>query len=128
LNIIVAPDAPSLGPYSHAIAANGFVFTAGMGGIDSESGEVVSDDVVEQAERALTNTEAILAAAGADLSQVVKVIQYLTDVADYGRVNEVYARRFGDHRPARTCVVVAGLPARERVKFEAIAHIPSEAT
>lgn len=93
-----------------------------MGGVDPATGEVVSDDVVEQAEQALRNTLAILEASGCTLDDVIKVVVYLTDQADYGRVNEVYEKWFGNHRPARTCIVAGGLPARERVKLEAIAQ------
>ena len=80
-----------------------------------------SDDVIEQTEQSITNTERILAAAGCTLQDVAKVVLYLTDMQDYPRVNAVYEKRFAPHKPARTCVAVSALPVRERMKLDAIA-------
>ena len=126
MRTFLVDEVPQIGPYSHGAQVGPWVYTAGMGGVDPSTGEVVSDDVVEQAEQSITNTVAILAAAGGSLSDVVKVTLYLTDPADYDRVNAVYAERFGDHRPARTCIVAASLPARERVKLDAVAYVPEQ--
>jgi 2-iminobutanoate/2-iminopropanoate deaminase len=84
----------------------------------------VSDDVIEQAVQALRNTEAILRGAGCGLGDVVKATLYLTDMADYERVNRVYEQAFAPHRPARTCVAVSSLPVRERMKLDTIAIKP----
>jgi 2-iminobutanoate/2-iminopropanoate deaminase len=126
MRTLLVDDVPRIGPYSHAAQAGPWVYTAGMGGVDPATNEVVSDDVVEQADQAITNTVSILAGAGCALSDVVKVTLYLTDPADYDRVNRVYAERFGEHRPVRTCIVAANLPARERVKLETIAYLGDE--
>jgi 2-iminobutanoate/2-iminopropanoate deaminase len=115
-----APNAP--GPFSHASIVGPWVFTAGMGGLDPRTGQVVSDDVIEQTRQALANIEAILKAAGCTLNDVVKAVVYLTDMADYARVNAVYEQVFGSHKPARTCVAVSALPVRERMKLECVAY------
>ena len=122
IRLHTAPDAPNPpGPFSHAASVGDWVFSSGMGGLDPATGQVVSDDVIAQAEQAITNTERILAAAGCTLHDVVKVVLYLTDMQDYSRVNAVYERRFAPHKPARTCVAVSGLPVRERMKLDTVA-------
>jgi 2-iminobutanoate/2-iminopropanoate deaminase len=92
-----------------------------MGGLDPQTGQVVSDDVIEQTRQAILNTERILAAAGCTLQDVVKTVVYLTDMADYQRVNAIYDERFSPHKPARTCVAVSALPVRERMKLDTVA-------
>jgi 2-iminobutanoate/2-iminopropanoate deaminase len=122
INFIDVTDAPTPpGPFSHAASFGPFVFTSGMGGLDPTTGEVVSDDVIEQSIQAIKNVEAILAGSGCKLSDVIKATVYLTDMADYARVNKVYDEAFRPHRPARTCVAVSSLPVRERMKIETIA-------
>jgi 2-iminobutanoate/2-iminopropanoate deaminase len=121
--MIDAPDAPRApGPFSHATVVGPWVFVSGMGGLDPKTGEVVSDDVIEQSRQCLRNIEAILAASGATLQQVAKCTLYLTDMADYARVNNVYEQMFAPNKPARTCVAVSALPVRERMKIDAIAY------
>ena len=118
IKLHTAPDAPNPpGPFSHASSVGDWVFTSGMGGLDPKTGQVVSDDVIEQTEQSITNTERILAAAGCTLQDVAKVVLYLTDMQDYPRVNAVYEKRFAPHKPARTCVAVSALPVRERMKL-----------
>lgn len=117
-----APTPP--GPFSHASAVGPFVFTAGMGGLDPATGEVVSDDVREQTRQAMRNTLAILEDAGGSVTDIVKVTLYLTDMADYPLVNGIYEEFMGRHRPARTCVAVSALPVRERMKLDVIAIRP----
>ncbi len=95
-----------------------------MGGLDPGTGQVISDDVIAQTEQSLKNVQAILEASGCTLDDVVKSVVYLTDMADYPRVNAVYERVFAAHRPARTCVAVSSLPVRERMKIETIAIKP----
>ena len=122
IKLHTAPDAPNPpGPFSHAASVGEWVYTSGMGGLDPAGGQVVSDDVIEQTEQAITNTERILAAAGCTLQDVVKTVLYLTDMQDYARVNAVYERRFAPHKPARTCVAVSALPVRERMKLDTVA-------
>lgn len=121
IELVDAPEAPvPPGPFSHAAIFGDLVFTSGMGGLDPKSGQVVSDDVIEQTQQAIRNTEAILAGAGCTLNDVIKATVFLTDMADYLRVNTVYEKAFGNHKPARTCVAVSSLPVRERMKIETV--------
>ncbi len=120
VNTDKAPIPP--GPFSLAAVADNWVYSSGMGGLDPETGQVVSDDVIEQTIQAIKNTEAILAAAGCTLQDVVKATVYLTDMADYPRVNAEYERAFAAHKPARTCVAVSSLPVRERMKLDTVAY------
>jgi 2-iminobutanoate/2-iminopropanoate deaminase len=120
VNVNNAPNPP--GPFSHATVVEPWVFTSGMGGIDPKTGQVVSDDVIEQTVLSIKNVEAILAGAGCTLQDVVKATVYLTDMADYARVNAVYEKAFAPNKPARTCVAVSALPVRERMKIETIAY------
>ena len=122
LTIVSTPGAPkAIGPYSQAIVQGGLVYTAGQVALDPATMELVPGGVAEQAERALANLAAVLAAAGSGLDRVVKTTVYLVDMADFGAMNEVYARHFGDHRPARSTVAVAGLPKGARVEIDVIA-------
>jgi 2-iminobutanoate/2-iminopropanoate deaminase len=113
----------AIGPYSQGIRAGGFLFTAGQVGFDPASGELVDGGISEQTARVLQNIRSILESAGSDLAQVVKTTVYLVDMADFAAMNEVYAREFGDHRPARSTVAVAALPRGARVEIEAIAAL-----
>jgi len=127
LQTISTTGAPrAIGPYSQAIAVNDLVFTAGQVALDPGTGELVPGGIVEQTTRALENLRAILSAAGTGLSQVVKTTVFLVDMADFAAMNEVYARAFGSHRPARSTVAVAALPKGARVEIEVIARVNSE--
>lgn len=122
IHLIDTVDAPTPpGPFSHCSRVGPWVFTSGMGGLDPKTGQVVSDDVVEQTRQSIRNVEVILASAGCGLEDVVKAVVFLTDMADYPLVNAVYEEAFGRHRPARTCVAVSSLPVRERMKIETVA-------
>jgi 2-iminobutanoate/2-iminopropanoate deaminase len=114
-----APKA--IGPYSQGIIAGGMVFTAGQIAIDPASGEVVPGGAAEQTARVMQNLTAILRAAGSGLDRVVKTTVFLTDMADFAAMNEVYGKAFGSHRPARSTVAVASLPKGVKVEIEAIA-------
>jgi 2-iminobutanoate/2-iminopropanoate deaminase len=111
----------AIGPYSQAMVANGFVFTAGQIALDPASGQIVEGDVVAQAERVFKNLRAILEEAGSSFADVVKTTVFLSDMADFPRVNDVYAKAFGSARPARSTVQAAGLPRGVFVEIEAIA-------
>ena len=113
----------ALGPYSQAIVSDGFVFASGQVAIDPTTGEVVEGGVAEQTDRVLTNLSAVLEAAGASMSTVVKATVFLTDMGTFAEMNEVYARHFGDHRPARAAVEGAGLPKGVDVEIEAVARV-----
>ena len=124
LRAIRTDRAPAaIGPYSQAVVAHGFLFTAGQIALDPATGEIVEGDVTAQTQRVLTNLEAILAAAGATWADVVKTTVFLQDMADFPRVNEVYARAIGEARPARSTVQVAGLPRNVLVEIDAIAVV-----
>ena len=124
VKIVHTDKAPAaIGPYSQGTIANGFLFTAGQIAIDPASGQVVSGDVVAQTERVMTNLRAILDAAGVTWNDVMKTTVYLHDMADFPRVNEVYARALGSARPARSTVQVAGLPRSVLVEIDAVAVV-----
>lgn len=124
LQVVHTERAPAaIGPYSQAVVANGVVYTAGQIALDPATMQIVEGDVVAQAEQVMSNLSAVLAAAGADWSGVLKTTIFLADMADFQRVNEVYARHLGDARPARSTVAVAGLPRNVRVEIEAVALV-----
>ncbi len=126
IGFVATPDAPrAIGPYSQATRANGFLFTAGQVGFDPATGELVDGGIAEQTARVLDNLGAILASAGLDLSNVVKTTVFLVDMGAFGAMNEVYARAFGSHRPARSTVAVAALPRGAQVEIDAVAVLPS---
>lgn len=116
-----APEA--IGPYSQGTVARGFLYTAGQIALDPATMSLDGGGVAEQTERVLANLRAILAEAGTDLGRVVKATVYLLDMADFQAMNEVYARAFGEHRPARSTVAVAGLPRGARVEIDLVAEV-----
>ncbi|MSR45937.1 MAG: hypothetical protein EXS13_02530 [Planctomycetes bacterium] len=121
---VVTPHAPdAIGPYSQALVVQGFIFCSGQVALEPGSGGKLQGgvDVAEQTRRVLDNLGAVLKAAGSSLHQVVKTTVYLTDMANFAAMNQVYAERFGDHRPARATVAVVGLPKGALVEIEAIA-------
>lgn len=119
---IATQHAPgAIGPYSQAIVANGFIYTAGQIALDPASGQVVEGGIREQTVRVMANLQAVLTAAGSNLSSVVKTTVFLIDMADFAEMNEVYAKAFGDHKPARSTVAVSGLPRGVRVEIEVVA-------
>lgn len=109
------------GPYSQAIRANGFVYTAGQLGLDPATGEFAGTDVAAQAERALKSLAAILEAADSGMDRLVKVTVFLADIGDWPAVNEVYARLVPEPYPARSAFAVRDLPKGARVEIEAVA-------
>jgi len=109
------------GPYSQAIVVGNLVYTAGQIPLDPVSLDVVGGSIKEQTSRVLANLRAVLRAAGSDLDRVVKTTVFLVDLADYDAMNEAYAQAFGDHRPARSTVAVAGLARGVLVEIEAVA-------
>jgi 2-iminobutanoate/2-iminopropanoate deaminase len=124
MNVIDTADAPrAIGPYSQAIAINGLLFTAGQIALDPATMDVVAGGVAEQTDRVMRNLQAVLVAAGSDLTRVVKTTVFLQDMAEFAAMNEVYARHFGTHRPARSTVAVAGLPRGVRVEIEVVAAL-----
>jgi 2-iminobutanoate/2-iminopropanoate deaminase len=123
---ITTSHAPgAIGPYSQAIIANGFLYTAGQIALDPATGQVVEGGIREQTTRVMANLKAILDAASLGMSNVVKTTVFLVDMADFSEMNEIYAKAFGDHKPARSTVAVAGLPRGVRVEIEVIASVSS---
>lgn len=122
LKSVHTPAAPAaIGPYSQAIAVGELVYTAGQIALDPASMTVVTGDVAAQTDRVLLNLAAILDAAGSSLQRVVKTTVYLRSMADFAAMNEVYARHFGTHKPARSTVEVARLPKDVLVEIDCIA-------
>lgn len=112
--------APPVGPYSPAVEAGGLVFCSGQIALDA-AGQMVGYTAPDQARKALDNLTSLLAQAGLDLSAVVKTTVFLTDLADFAAVNEVYAGYFSEPFPARSTVQVAALPKGAKVEIEAVA-------
>jgi 2-iminobutanoate/2-iminopropanoate deaminase len=122
LGVVSTDAAPkAIGPYSQGITTDGLVFTAGQVALDPKTGELVGTTTAQQTEQVFKNLEAVLAAAGTSLGNVVKTTVYLADMADFAQMNEVYAKHFGTHKPARSTVQAAGLPKAARVEIDAIA-------
>lgn len=114
-----------VGPYSPGMAFDRLVFVSGQGGRDPGTGQIAAD-VEAQTEQCLRNIARILEAAGSGLPHVLRCGVFLVDMDEFPRMNAVYARTFGDHRPARTTVEVSALPGEGlRVEIDAIAYLPS---
>lgn len=122
LRVVSTEKAPkALGPYSQAIIAGDLVFCAGQLGIDPATGQLVSGDIREQTRRVLDNLAAVLEAAGSGLDRVTKTTVFLSDLAEFAAMNEVYAEKFGAHKPARSTVPVGLLMRGARIEIECIA-------
>ena len=122
---IIAEKAPAaLGPYSAAISVGPFVYCSGQTPIVPATGELAQGSVGSQTRQVLTNVSAVLEAAGLTLADVVKTTVFLTDMADFAKMNEVYAEFFVEPFPARSTVAVAGLPKDSLVEIEVIAVRP----
>lgn len=119
--VIVAPLAPkALGPYSAAIETDSLIFCSGQTGIDPATGDLVGD-LEAQTRQVLTNLQNVLAAAGSSLEKVVKTTVFLRDMADFPKMNAIYAEFFPANPPARSTIAVAGLPKNASVEIEAVA-------
>lgn len=122
MKVIATKEAPAaIGPYSQAIEVNGFVFASGQIPIDPATGAFVEGGIQEQTRQALTNAQNILRAAGTDLSHVVKTTVYLSDIANFVPMNEIYAQFFTEPYPARSAVAVKDLPKGALVEIEVLA-------
>jgi 2-iminobutanoate/2-iminopropanoate deaminase len=127
MKFLATDKAPkAIGPYSQGLVEGGFLFSSGQVPLDPATGKLVSGGLEVSAERVFDNVEAILREAGLGFSDVVKATVYLTRAEDFAPLNAVYARRFGDHRPARSTVIVAALPAGAPLEIDVIARIPSQ--
>ena len=114
-----APKA--IGPYSQAVVAQGLAFLSGQIALDPATGQLIDGDVAAQTERVIENLKAVLEASGSSLGRVVKTSVFLKDMNDFAKMNEIYARYFGDNSPARSTVEVARLPRDVRVEIDCIA-------
>jgi 2-iminobutanoate/2-iminopropanoate deaminase len=120
--IVATERAPrAAGPYSQAVIAGGFVFTAGMLALDPQTGDVVGEDIGAQTRQALSNVQGILEAAGSSLDRVVKTTVFLRDIRDFPQMNAVYAKFFPSDPPARSTVEVGPLPKGALIEIDAIA-------
>lgn len=123
--VVHAEHAPkAAGPYSHAIIANGFVYTAGQAGVDPATGKLVDGGVAEQTAQALKNLATILQSAGTSLEHAVKANVYLHAMSDFQAMNKVYGEFFPANPPARTTVGGLDLPLGAQVEIEIIAVLP----
>jgi 2-iminobutanoate/2-iminopropanoate deaminase len=124
LRLVAAEGAPkAIGPYSQAVIVDGTIYLAGQIALDPATNEVVGKTTAEQTDRVLKNLAAVLAAAGSGFNLVIKTTVYLIDMADFPAMNEVYARHFGSHKPARATIQAAGLPKGVRIEIDAIARV-----
>ena len=124
MDFIHSDDAPkAIGPYSQAIKAGHLLFCSGQIPLDPKTGELVTGDFSAQARRVFDNLAAVLRAAGADFRNVVKATVFLTDLGNVQALHAIYAERFGDHKPARTTVQVAGLPRGAQLEIDLIAVV-----
>ena len=124
--VIATDRAPkAIGPYSQAVVHNGLAFLSGQIPLDPATGQMVEGDIAVQTERVLENLKAVLEACGSSLGQVLKTTVFLKDMGEFPKMNEVYARYFGENPPARATVEAARLPRDVRVEIEAIAAVSS---
>ena len=124
MKTIATDGAPkAIGPYSQAVSDGGFLFASGQVPLDPATGELVIGGFEAGVERVFDNLEAVLAAAGCRLDDVVKTTVYLLRMADFAAMNAVYAKRFGNHRPARSTVAVAELPKGAAVEIDVVARL-----
>ena len=121
--IITSPKAPAaLGPYSHAVLNGSTLYTSGQIGLVPETGVLAGDTIESQAEQVFQNLEAVLAAAGMTFQNVVKTTVFLTDLNDFSAMNTIYATKFPENPPARSCVQVAKLPAGAKMEMESVSY------
>ncbi len=126
MKFLATEGAPkAIGPYSQGVVEGGFLFCSGQIPLDPDSGQLVSGGIEASTERVLDNMEAVLKSAGLALNDVVKTTVFLVRAEDFPAMNAIYARRFGDHRPARSTVIVAALPKAAVVEMDLIARIRS---
>ncbi|HWW04645.1 Rid family detoxifying hydrolase [Collimonas sp.] len=125
LKFVAVPGAPkAVGPYSQGVVSNGMLFTAGYTPRDPVTGKLIEGDIVAATNRVIDNLEAVLLGAGCSLKDVVKVTVYMTDLADFAKMNEAMAAKFGSHKPARTTIQVEKIPGGATLAMDFIARVP----
>jgi 2-iminobutanoate/2-iminopropanoate deaminase len=123
METIFAKDAPTaVGPFSHAMLSNGFFYCSGTIGINAKNMQLEAKSIEEQTTKVFENVKSVLASRELALTDVVKVNVYLTDMANYSKMNSIYQAQFGTHKPARTTVAVAALPLGAIIEIECIAE------
>ncbi|MCL2004535.1 MAG: RidA family protein [Planctomycetaceae bacterium] len=124
MKIINTPSAPAaIGPYSQGIISNGFLFTSGQIPLVPEDMSFLEGTIQEQTKQVLKNLDAVLAAAGTSWDRVIKMNVYMMDLADFGKMNEVYEQHLGAAKPARSTVQVAALPRGAKIEIELVAQV-----
>ena len=124
LHTVQTPHAPAaIGPYSQAVVSDGWIFCSGQIALNPATMELVGGDIAAQTEQVLANLKAVLEAGGGSLSTVVKTTVFLSDMALFAAMNDVYARHFKDNRPARATVAVRTLPKNVDVEIECVARV-----
>jgi 2-iminobutanoate/2-iminopropanoate deaminase len=113
---------PAVGPFSHAMLSNGFFFCSGTIGLNAKNMQLQGKSIEEQVSKVFENVKSVLASKKLTLADVIKVNVYLTDMANYSKMNSIYEAQFGTHKPARTTVAVAGLPLGAIFEIECIAE------
>ena len=113
----------AIGPYSQAVQVGDFIFYSGQIPLDPDSGTMVAGGIVEQTQQVMKNMQAVLHASGLDFADVVKTTIYLTDLADFATVNEIYGESFTDIPPARACVQVSALPKGASIEIEWVSTV-----
>jgi len=122
METIHSDDAPkAIGPYSQAVKAGNVIYTSGQVSLDPKTAQLVTGDFAAQARQVFDNLAAVLRAGGAEFRNVAKATVYLANLADFETLNAIYAEYFGDHKPARTTVQVAGLPKKAALEIDLIA-------
>ena len=121
MKTIVPPGTNAVGPYSPAVVCGNLVFTSGQIGLIPATG-VLAEGVEAQAEQALQNIQAVLAAAGCTMANVIKTTVFLADIADFGKINEIYAKYFTGETPARSCLQAGALPKGALFEIEVVAY------
>jgi 2-iminobutanoate/2-iminopropanoate deaminase len=124
--VVQSPTAAAIGPYSHAVWSGKQLYLSGQTPVDPASGQLIEGDIGAQATQCFANLFAVLEAAGLTAADVIKVNVYLTDMADFAAMNEVYATKFEQPFPARTTIAVAGLPRGARIEIEMTARRPGK--
>ena len=118
------PGPPAAGPYSHAVVSNGLVFLSGQTPVDPDTGQLIEGSIGDQTRRCLDNLQIVAAAAGASLTDAVRVGIYVTDISTFKDVNEAYATYFTSDPPARSTIGVAALPLGAEVEIDAVLALP----
>jgi 2-iminobutanoate/2-iminopropanoate deaminase len=124
MDYVATNEAPhAIGPYSQAVKANGLLYTSGQIALDPASGNLIEGDFAAQARRVFENLQAVLKASGSSFDNVTKATVYLSDLANFGTLNTIYAEYFGNHKPARSTVGVSQLPRGAQVEIDLIAML-----